>query len=215
MWISSEQDPLCTSSNEEFGPLVNNAPLTETMKKASGDQSQDHGSLVRLHHVGLKKVRSSPYWDSFPEVVASCVLRVYWLLELGIYFMGVLVGVCFGLVRGFLVVVHLFELLANHSSKLSSPHASFRESRACFFYAARSLGFSEATAKGTSAKSVHVLFHSAFGGVKGHGRWSCPLRPRGRIGVFRRREGPASLPFSRASLSSFSGVSSFRGVTSR
>ena len=28
MWIGSEQDPLCTSPNEEFGTLANNAPLT-------------------------------------------------------------------------------------------------------------------------------------------------------------------------------------------
>ena len=28
MWMCSEQDPLCTSPNEEFGPLANNAPLT-------------------------------------------------------------------------------------------------------------------------------------------------------------------------------------------
>ena len=28
MWMSSEQDPLCTSPNEEFGPLANNASLT-------------------------------------------------------------------------------------------------------------------------------------------------------------------------------------------
>ena len=28
MWTSSEQDPLCTSPNEESGPLTNNAPLT-------------------------------------------------------------------------------------------------------------------------------------------------------------------------------------------
>ena len=28
MWMSSEQDPLCTSPNEESGPLANNAPLT-------------------------------------------------------------------------------------------------------------------------------------------------------------------------------------------
>ena len=27
MWIGSEQDPLCTSPNEESGPLANNAPL--------------------------------------------------------------------------------------------------------------------------------------------------------------------------------------------
>ena len=30
MWMSSEQDPLCTSSNEESGLLANNAPLTKT-----------------------------------------------------------------------------------------------------------------------------------------------------------------------------------------
>ena len=30
MWMSSEQDPLCTSLNEECGPLANNAPLTDT-----------------------------------------------------------------------------------------------------------------------------------------------------------------------------------------
>ena len=28
MWISSEQDSLCTSPNEESGPLANNTPLT-------------------------------------------------------------------------------------------------------------------------------------------------------------------------------------------
>ena len=28
MWIGSEQDPLCTSPDEEFGTLANNAPLT-------------------------------------------------------------------------------------------------------------------------------------------------------------------------------------------
>ena len=28
MWMSSEQDPLCTSANEEFGPLANNLPPT-------------------------------------------------------------------------------------------------------------------------------------------------------------------------------------------
>ena len=28
MWMSSEQDPLCTSPNEESNPSVNNAPLT-------------------------------------------------------------------------------------------------------------------------------------------------------------------------------------------
>ena len=28
MWMSSEQDPLCTSPNEEFCPLANNAPLS-------------------------------------------------------------------------------------------------------------------------------------------------------------------------------------------
>ena len=28
MWMSSEQDRLCTSPNEESGPLTNNAPLT-------------------------------------------------------------------------------------------------------------------------------------------------------------------------------------------
>ena len=29
MWVSSEQDPLCTSPNEESGPLANNAPLRD------------------------------------------------------------------------------------------------------------------------------------------------------------------------------------------
>ena len=28
MWMSSEQDPLCTSPNEVYGPLANNLPLT-------------------------------------------------------------------------------------------------------------------------------------------------------------------------------------------
>ena len=30
MWMSSEQDPLCTSPNGESGPLANNAPLTRS-----------------------------------------------------------------------------------------------------------------------------------------------------------------------------------------
>ena len=42
MWIGSEQDPLCTSPNEEFGPLVNNAPLT------SGDGLADPAVLLPL-----------------------------------------------------------------------------------------------------------------------------------------------------------------------
>ena len=31
MWMSSEQDPLCTSSNEESCPLANNTPLTKSV----------------------------------------------------------------------------------------------------------------------------------------------------------------------------------------
>ena len=37
MWMSSEQDPLCTSPNEEFGPLANNAPLTGFQPKLFDD----------------------------------------------------------------------------------------------------------------------------------------------------------------------------------
>ena len=78
------------------------------------------------------------------------------------------------------------------------------------------------TAKGLYANFFFVLTHYAFGGVSAQGvllALSTPLRLRGRIGVFRRREGPASLPFSRGSpsscscsLSSVRGFFSFRGL---
>ena len=57
------------------------------------------------------------------------------------------------------------------------------------------------TAKGLYANSSFVLIHYAFGASeRRHCLCLCsPLRPRGRAGVFRRREGPASLPFSRGS----------------
>ena len=34
MWIGSELNPLCTSANEESGPLVNNALLTDEKKRS-------------------------------------------------------------------------------------------------------------------------------------------------------------------------------------
>ena len=49
------------------------------------------------------------------------------------------------------------------------------------------------TAKGLYAKLFYVLTHYAFGGVSAQCvllALSTPLRPRGRTGVFRRREGP-------------------------
>ena len=51
-------------------------------------------------------------------------------------------------------------------------------------------------AKGAYANSVYELIHYAFGGVCcEQGLCLCPpLRLRGRIGVFRRRQGPSSLP---------------------
>ena len=51
------------------------------------------------------------------------------------------------------------------------------------------------TAKGLYAKFFFVLYHYDFGGVSALCvllALSTPLRPRGRVGVFRRREGPAS-----------------------
>ena len=39
MWMSSEQDPLCTLPNEEVGPLANNAPLTDSGLIAGGQNS--------------------------------------------------------------------------------------------------------------------------------------------------------------------------------
>ena len=35
MWMLPEQDPLCTSPNEESGPFVNKAPLTNEAGKVS------------------------------------------------------------------------------------------------------------------------------------------------------------------------------------
>ena len=55
------------------------------------------------------------------------------------------------------------------------------------------------TAKGLYAKFFFVLYHYAFGGVGAQCvlfALGTPLRPRGRIGVFRRREGPPRLPVS-------------------
>ena len=55
------------------------------------------------------------------------------------------------------------------------------------------------TAKGLYANFFFVLIHYAFGGVSALCvlfALSTPLRPRGRIGVFRRREGPPRKPLS-------------------
>ena len=55
------------------------------------------------------------------------------------------------------------------------------------------------TTKGQSVKSVCAFFHYAFGSVMGHGLCYCPLPPllpRGRMGVFRRREVPPRQPHS-------------------
>ena len=41
--MSSEQDPLCTSPNEESGPLANNAPLT--LSKGEGTPLHDTSTL--------------------------------------------------------------------------------------------------------------------------------------------------------------------------
>ena len=74
------------------------------------------------------------------------------------------------------------------------------------------------TAKGLYANFFFVLTHYAFGGVSAQCvllALSTPLRLRGRTGVFRRREGPASLPFSRGSPSPCSSsLSSVRGFFS-
>ena len=55
------------------------------------------------------------------------------------------------------------------------------------------------TAKGLYANFYFVLTHYAFGGVSALCvllALSTPLRPRGRMGVFRRREGPPRQPLS-------------------
>ena len=55
------------------------------------------------------------------------------------------------------------------------------------------------TAKGLYANFFFVLYHYAFGGVSAQCSLFAlctPLRPRGRIGVFRRREGPPRKPLS-------------------
>ena len=74
------------------------------------------------------------------------------------------------------------------------------------------------TAKGLYANIFFVLAHYAFGGVSAQCvlfALSTPLRLRGRIGVFRRREGPVSVPFSLGSPSSAaSSLSSVRGFFS-
>ena len=80
------------------------------------------------------------------------------------------------------------EPLSESLSKLSShqiPHSLSSEGTT--------------TAKGLYAKFFFVLIHYAFGGVSAlcvlHAL-STPLRPRGRTGVFRRREGRPRLPIS-------------------
>ena len=53
------------------------------------------------------------------------------------------------------------------------------------------------TAKGLYANFFFVLSHYAIGGVSAQCvlfALGTPLRPRGRIGVFRRREGSSSQP---------------------
>ena len=72
-----------------------------------------------------------------------------------------------------------------------------------FFFVSHSLSTfatcGTTAAKGLYANLFFVLTHYAFGGVSAQCvllALSTPLRLRGRIGVFRRREGSASLPFS-------------------
>ena len=86
MWIGSELDHLCTSPNEESGPLANNAPLTgyepnffddyhysETteifLQESSSDTSPSY-----LHDAGIRDdtiERSSPLFTQEREEPAS------------------------------------------------------------------------------------------------------------------------------------------------
>ena len=48
MWIGSERNPLCASANEESGPLVNDAPLTQSrdcprIENEEEDEEEEHG----------------------------------------------------------------------------------------------------------------------------------------------------------------------------
>ena len=88
------------------------------------------------------------------------------------------------------------ELSSNGSSV---PHSeSF--SKLSSHQIPRSLDIEGTTAAmGLYANIYFVLTHYAFGGVSALSvlfAFSTPLRPRGRIGVFRRREGPPHLPLS-------------------
>ena len=76
------------------------------------------------------------------------------------------------------------------------------------------------TAKGLYAKLFYVLTHYAFRGVSAQcvlHALSTPLRPRGRIGVFHRREGPPRQPLSGIPFFRHQpfGLSHLRGVSSR
>ena len=99
---------------------------------------------------GQKKVRSSPHFDSSPKLVAACVIlsfdaplvasllglwfrtsRVHWFLVLGIHVMSVLADVCFGLVRGFLVVVRVGKFKTSRQSQLIRAELSSDPSPNC------------------------------------------------------------------------------------
>ena len=79
------------------------------------------------------------------------------------------------------------------SSELSSIRTSFGVAFQAELSSNPSLSEGSTTAKGLYANIVFVLSHYAFGGVSALRlllALSTPLRPRGRTGVFRRREGP-------------------------
>ena len=63
MWIGSEQDPLCTSPNEEFGTLANNAPLTGYERKFFDDYHFSETTEIFIQEF-FSDTRSSYLHDS-------------------------------------------------------------------------------------------------------------------------------------------------------
>ena len=140
----------------------------------------------------------SPIGASICALVSFCELRYSFSVLFGGYFIC-LVLLLLGLTSA-KSRPHVQLIRAELSSKGSSEPPSESLSKLSSHQIPRCLvSEGTTTAKGLYANFYFVLSHYAFGGVSAQCvllALSTPLRPRGRTGVFRRREGPPHLPLS-------------------
>ena len=68
MWMFPEQDPLCTSPNEESGPLANNAPL---IVYTYGSRCLQCACFISPSHL-IPSVNSTPHTSHFLVIARIC-----------------------------------------------------------------------------------------------------------------------------------------------